>query len=65
MTLSEIEAATEALTLEQKEELFLFLAARLKTANGNQPAPREFSKEQIQSWITDDETGMKRLREDR
>lgn len=61
-TLAEIEAATENLTPEQKQELFLFLAARLR-ASGELPAPREFSREQIESWIADDEAGMQRFRE--
>lgn len=61
-TLAEIEAATEALTPEQKQELFLFLAARLR-ANGDLPPAREFSREQIEAWIADDEAGMRRFRE--
>jgi hypothetical protein len=64
-TLSEIEAATETLTPEQREELFLFLAARLRTADGKLPPPRAFPKDQIQAWIADDEAGMKRVREGR
>ena len=59
-TLVEIEAAADALPSEQKQELFLFLAARLRGA-GQLPPPREFSREQIESWIADDESGMRRL----
>jgi hypothetical protein len=64
-TLAEIEAAAEALDPEQKQELFLFLAARLCTSGGPLPAPREFSREQLEAWIADDEDGMLRFRERR
>ncbi len=60
-TLSEIEAAAETLTPEQKRELFLFLAARLRSVSGPLPPPRDFTREQI----ADDESGMRRLREER
>jgi hypothetical protein len=63
-TLAEIEAAAEALPPEQKQELFLFLAARLRDA-GQLPTPRELSQEQIEAWIADDEAGMRRFRENR
>ncbi len=63
-TLAEIEAATDALPPEQKQELFLFLAARLRGA-GQLPPPREFSREQIEAWIADDEKGMQRFRDGR
>jgi len=58
-TLAELEAAADLLPSEQKQELFLYLAARLRGA-GQLPAPREFSREQIESWIADDESGMRR-----
>lgn len=61
-TLAEIEAAVDSLPSEQKQELFLFLAARLRGA-GQLPTPREFSREQIEAWIADDEEGMRRFRE--
>ncbi len=60
-TLAEIEAAADALPPKSKEELFLFLAARLRGAGGI-PPPREFSREQIEGWIADDEKGMRRFR---
>ena len=61
-TLVEIEAAADSLPSEQKQELFLFLAARLR-GTGQLPPVREFSREQIESWIADDESGMRRFRE--
>jgi len=63
-TLAEIEAAADSLPPEQKQELFLFLAARLRSA-GQLPQTRDFSREQIQQWIADDEEGMRRFREGR
>ena len=62
-TLAEIEAAADALPPEEKQELFLFIAARLRAGSGPLPPTREFSREQIQGWIADDEEGMRRFRE--
>jgi len=39
-------------------------AARLRGA-GQLPPPREFSREQIEAWIADDDKGMRRFREGR
>ncbi len=61
-TLAEIEAAVESLPSEQKQELFLYLMARLRDA-GQLPSPREFSLEQMEAWIADDEEGMRLVRE--
>ncbi len=58
-TLAEIEAAADALPPEQKQELILFLAARLRAGNEELPPPREFSREQIEQWIADDEAGYR------
>jgi hypothetical protein len=58
-TLAEIEAAADALPPEQKKELILFLAARLRAGAEELPEPREFSREQIDQWIKDDEEGYR------
>lgn len=63
-TLAEIEAAADALAPEQQQELFLFLAARLRAGSGQLPMPRDFSPEQIRAWIQDDEQGMRRFLEE-
>jgi hypothetical protein len=60
--LAEIEAAVDALTHAQKVELFLFLVARLRAGSGELAPPREFSPEQIERWIADDEAGYRRFR---
>ena len=62
-TLAEIEAPADSLQPEEQQELFLFLAARLRAGSGMPPPPRQFSREQIQAWIADDEEGMRRFRE--
>lgn len=60
-TLAEIEAAADALPEEEKQELILFLAARLRAGAGELPPPREFTRKQIEQWITDDEEGYRRF----
>ena len=60
-TLPEIEVAADALPPEQKQELFLFLAARLRAGSTRPPTPRELSREQIEAWIADDEEGRRRF----
>lgn len=66
-TLAEIESAADALPPEQKQELLLFLATRLRAGTGQLPPPREFSREQIAAWIAawiaDDQDGMRLFRE--
>ena len=46
-TLAEIEAAADALPPEQKQELLLFLAGRLRAQGAGLPEPRKFSREQM------------------
>lgn len=62
-TLAEIEAAAESLPPEQKQELMLFLAARLRSQRTGMPAPRTFSREQTAGWIAEDEADLHRFRE--
>ena len=60
-TLAEIETAADALPAEQKQELLLFLAARLRAAGDELPQPLEFSQAEIEGWILDDEEGYRRF----
>ena len=60
-TLTEIEAAADQLPAEEKQELILFLATRLRATGAELPAPRSFSNEQIQQWIAEDENGYRRF----
>ncbi len=62
-TLAEIEAAAEALPPEQKQELMVFLAARLRAEGGRIPEPRQFAPQQIGEWIAEDEADLRRFRE--
>jgi hypothetical protein len=62
-TLSEIEAAAEALPADQKRQLLLFLAERLRAERAPLPQPRRFGRRQIDQWVADDEADGKRFRE--
>lgn len=62
-TLTEIEQAADRLSPEEKEELFLFLATRLRASEADLPPPREFSREQMDRWIAEDEEGHRRFRD--
>jgi hypothetical protein len=62
-TLAEIEAAADELPDEQKQELLLYLAARLRSPGLRIPEPRKYSKEQLATWLAQDEEDMRRLRE--
>jgi len=62
-TLEEIEAAADALTAEQKQELLLFLVTRLRTQGARLPEPRQFTPEQVRGWIAEDEADLRRIRE--
>jgi hypothetical protein len=61
-SLAEIEAAADALPSEQKQQLMLFLASRLRATDARLPAPRRFSPEQSAAWIAEDEADMRRFR---
>ena len=62
-TLAEIETAVDALPADQKQELLLFLAARLRAQGNGLPTPRKFSRDQLKAWIAEDEAEMQRLRD--
>jgi hypothetical protein len=61
-TLAEIEAAADALPAEQKQELMLFLAARLRANGAKMPEPRTFSRKEIAKWIARDEADLAQLK---
>jgi len=62
-TLAEIKSAAERLPLDEKQELFLFLAANLRAQGALLPEPRRFSREEIDKWFEQDELDMADLRE--
>ena len=55
-TLAEIESAADTLSAPEKQELLLFLAARLQASGAELPSPRRFTREQVAAWVTADET---------
>jgi hypothetical protein len=59
--LEEIEAAAEALAPQEKQELLLFLATRLRSVGAEMLGPRKFSRSQMESWIAEDEADMRRF----
>ena len=61
-TLGEIEATADALPPEQKQELMLFLAARLRANGAKMPRPRVFSSDEIANWIARDEADLARFK---
>lgn len=60
-TLLEIEKAAEKLPSKDQQELFLFLAAKLRAESNALPAPRQFSAKEISSWIAEDEADWKKF----
>jgi hypothetical protein len=64
-TLAEIEAAAAALPPKEKQELMLFLAARLRADGAEMPEPRKFSREQMAAWVTEDEADLRRFHEEK
>jgi hypothetical protein len=61
-TLAEIERAADALSPEEKERLILFLAARLRSEGVRTPAPRTFTRAQLDAWIAEDEAELRALK---
>lgn len=61
-TLAEIERAAEQLTGAEQTELLYFLAQRLSDKNLPLPEPREFSAEQLQKLMDEDEADMRRFK---
>jgi hypothetical protein len=59
--LSEIAAEADQLPPKDKQELIFRLARGLKGANGVTPEARIFTREEIASWIAEDEADMRRF----
>ena len=60
-TLTEIETAADSLPVEQKEQLLLFLASRLRAARATLPEPRQLAREEIAEWIAEGEADMRQF----
>ena len=63
MSLTELEAVVDSLPTADKQELLLYVAARLREQSGQLPPPRKFSREQLSAWIAEDEADMQRFRD--
>ena len=61
--LSDIEAAAADLPAVEKQELMLFLAARLRGEGARVPEPREFTGDRIAAWVREDEAQMRQFRD--
>lgn len=61
MSLSEIATAANELPASKRTELLLFLAESLRKEQAPLPKPREFSKEQLEAWMDEDEEAMLRF----
>jgi hypothetical protein len=46
---------------EQKQELMLFLAARLRAEGAKLPEPLDYSRAEMDGWIAEDEADMRRF----
>lgn len=61
-TLTEIANAAKQLTANERRQLLIELAGSLRSENQPLPEPRNFSLEEMESWMDEDERDMKRLR---
>ena len=61
MTLLEIQKAADALSIEEKRKLIIFLLKRLRGIQGELPPVRDIPKETIEKWIEDDEAGYQKF----
>ena len=57
MTLLEIQIAADALSIDEKRELIIFLLRRLRNHQKELPPVRDIPEETIEKWIEDDELG--------
>jgi hypothetical protein len=62
VTLDEIEQAAAGLPPAEKAELMLFLAARMRADGARPPEPRRFSRDQVNQWVSEDESELARFK---
>ena len=62
-TLMDIEQAAVKLPAGEQQQLLRFLLRVVPLTEAELPKPRNFSEEEIQGWLEEDETSMRRLRE--
>jgi hypothetical protein len=56
-TLMDIEQAAVKLPAQEQQQLLRFLLRVVPLADAELPAHRQFSEEEIQSWLAEDEAG--------
>jgi hypothetical protein len=61
--LLDIEQAAVRLPAEEQQQLLRFLLRVVPVADVELPVPRQFTEEEIQGWLAEDEAGMRRFRE--
>jgi hypothetical protein len=59
----EIEQAAVKLPTNEQQRLLRFPLRVVPVADAELPAPRQFSEEEIQGWLAEDEASMRRFRE--
>lgn len=57
----DIEQAAVKLPAAEQQRLLRFLLRVVPVAEAELPAPREFSEEEIQGWLAEDEASMRRF----
>jgi hypothetical protein len=62
ITLAEIEAAADALSASDQQQLFLYLAARLQSQGAPLPQSPPLSSDALVDWMAEDEAVMRRFR---
>ena len=63
-TLMEIEQAAVKLPAGEQQQLLRFLLRVVPVKETELPEPRNFSEEEIQGWLAEDEASMRRFREE-
>jgi len=61
-TLAEIETAADSLSTAEKQQLLLYLTARLKAQGAPLADPPTFSRVKARDWMAEDEAAMRRYR---
>jgi hypothetical protein len=61
ITLAEIELAANALSASEKQQLMLFLAARLQAEGTPLPFTADLPRDMKTDWMAEDEAAMRRF----
>jgi hypothetical protein len=61
-TLVEIETMADALSATEKQQLMLYLAARLEAQGASLPKTPALPRERVSDWMAEDEAAMRRFR---